>query len=65
MEREKYTRLQFDIIETYIQEHGQEVGSVSWQMALQALVSLRNNLSLDLRQKDAIRNQETTEPRTT
>lgn len=48
MFREKYIRLQFDIIETYIQEHGQDTGTVSWQMALESLASLRQKVSLSL-----------------
>lgn len=52
MKREEYIRLQIDIVETYIREHGQSTGSVSWQMALQAVIALRNNLSLDLRKRE-------------
>ena len=52
MKREENIRLQFDIIETYIREHGQGVGTWSWQKALQAVIMLRYNLSLDLHKKE-------------
>lgn len=39
----------FEIIRTYIQEHGQETGSVSWQMALQSLELLNEDYQVAMR----------------
>jgi len=50
MNRQDRIRANFETIETYISEHGKTMGTVSWQMAFQAIGMLKSDIGENVKE---------------